>query len=179
MFLGLDAAAEPLRESSTKALKKPARGGAPNALFGVLPLAEAPGEVDGFADALTVLLPWGSLLEAVACARVPELARLRGLCRDGAAVRLVYGYGSADGLALPSIDAIAALTGGYRAAGFEVKAKEISREEIRALGTTWAGRLAFSGAERRFVEISGRASLDGACPEPSRRARDERGVSPE
>ena len=63
-------------------------------------------------------------------------------------------------LALPAIDddaGLAALCARYRAAGFAVSARGVSVAEIRALPTTWAKRLAFSGRERPFVEVQGRA----------------------
>ncbi len=147
LFIGVDAAAEPLRDRSRKA--------GPNALFGLMPLAEAPGDLAGRASTLTVLLPWGSLLTCVARAEAEGLSKLRGLCADGASVRFVFGYGSGDGVGLPAIE-LRGLEAGYRAAGFDVRARTIAKEEVRALGTTWAGKLGFSGVARTFVELTGR-----------------------
>lgn len=149
----MDAAAEALREPSRRALAKPARGGLANVRFGVLALERAPGELAGLADSLTVLLPWGSLLAAVAGGDAIGLARLAGLCRPGAEVRFVFGYGAADGLGLPPIDGAPSAAA---EAGLELAARAMSVDEIRELGTTWAGKLAFSPAARRFVELSGR-----------------------
>ena len=149
-----------------KLAANPARGGLPNALLGRLALADAPGALEGLADRLTVLLPWGALLAAVARPEADGLAALRAICREGAAVRFVFGYGTeADGtrvkeLALPAIDddgGLGALCAQYRAAGFAVRARGVGISEIRALPTTWAKRLAFSGRERPFVEVNGRA----------------------
>jgi 16S rRNA (adenine(1408)-N(1))-methyltransferase len=163
--IGVDAAVEALRETSRRLAAKPARGGLPNALCGRLALADAPGELAGLADRLTVLLPWGELLGAVARPDVGGLARLRGLCREGAEVRVVFGYGAeADpaavgGLALPEVTEarLAMLEARYREAGFEVRARRTTLEEVRALPTTWAKRLAFSGRARTFVEVRGGA----------------------
>lgn len=146
LFLGVDAAAEPMRERSRKA--------GPNALFGLMPLAEAPGDLAGRASSLTVLLPWGSLLACIAQAEPEGLSKLRGLCADCASVRFVFGYGSGDGVGLPAID-LQGLEAGYGAAGFDVRARTIGKGEVRALGTTWAGKLAFSGIARTFVALSG------------------------
>lgn len=147
LFIGVDAAAEPMRERSRKA--------GPNALFGLLPLAHAPGDLDGLASSLTVLLPWGSLLSCVARAG-PELRQLRGLCTQKATVHFVFGYGAGDGVDLPPID-LPALEAAYARAGFGVRARFIPKEDVRTLGTTWAGKLAFSGIQRRFVSIDGGA----------------------
>jgi 16S rRNA (adenine(1408)-N(1))-methyltransferase len=133
-------------------------------LFGRLALADAPGELAGLADELTVLLPWGSLLAAVARPDAGGLAGLRALCKPGAAVRIVFGYGAAEvaairDLDLPPLDdaAGAQLAAAYRAAGVDVRARFPLLDEVRALPTSWAKRLAFSGRERRFMELRGRA----------------------
>ena len=85
--MGVDAAAEALREPSRRALPKPARGGMANVRFGVLALERAPGELAGLADTLTVLLPWGSLLAAVAGGDAIRLAGLAGLSGSSSARR--------------------------------------------------------------------------------------------
>jgi 16S rRNA (adenine(1408)-N(1))-methyltransferase len=163
LVVGVDANADSLRLASQRAGAKPVRGGLANALFGQLALEDAPGELIGFADELTVLLPWGSLLRAVAC-DVPALTRLRALCRAHADVHVVFGYGSADAAAVSSLALPAAddagfgrgLEGRYREAGFTVRARPLDVEAVRALPTTWAKKLAFSGKPRRFWELRGR-----------------------
>jgi 16S rRNA (adenine(1408)-N(1))-methyltransferase len=161
-FIGVDANASALRGASRRALAKPARGGAPNALFGVLSLENAPGELAGLVDELTVLLPWGSLLRAVALADAAPLARLLAMLRPGTgAFRFVLGYGAGDAGAadLPALDAVgslAALAERYRATvGVTTSVRKLDVADVRALRTTWAGKLAFSGHTRRFLEISG------------------------
>lgn len=161
LVIGIDASAEGLREPSRRAAAKPARGGLTNALFGVLPLERAPGELVGLADALTVLLPWGSLLRAVALPEADGLSRLRGLCKPGAAVQVVFGYGPGDPLAVQALPGLGgegratALVQAYARAGFVVTARSIARAEVGELPTTWAKKLAYSGSEREFVAVSG------------------------
>ena len=167
LAIGVDANADALRETSRRLAAKPARGGLDNALVGRLALADAPGELEGLADALTVLLPWGALLAAVARPDGDALRSLRALCKPNAEVRVVLGYGTATEraaireLGLPALDApgaLAALEDGYRAAGFGVRARVMSVDDVRALPTTWAKRLAFSGRERTFIELRGRTN---------------------
>ncbi|WP_434428002.1 class I SAM-dependent methyltransferase [Nannocystis pusilla] len=161
LVIGVDASAEGLREPSRRAAGKPARGGLANAMFGVLPLERAPGELLGLVDSLTVLLPWGSLLRAVALPEAEGLARLRGLCKPGASLQVVFGYGPGDPLAvqaLPGSQAearAAALVQAYARAGFTVTARATSREEVGELPTTWAKKLAYSNREREFVALTG------------------------
>lgn len=80
---------------------------------------------------------------------------------------MVFGHGEGDGAAtegLAAIDdeaAVAGLVRAYRAAGLAVKARTRTPQEVAALGTTWAGKLAFSGRTRGFLELTGRALGDG------------------
>lgn len=169
LVIGVDAAVDALRPTARKAAGKPAKGGLPNALFGRLSLEDAPGQLAGLADALTVLLPWGGLLRALARPDGAALARLRGLCKPGAALHIVFGYGPETesgpmrALGLPPLDAPGALSDlqrGYADAGLAIAARYTDVAAVRALPTTWAKRLAFSSHERRFVELRGR------CPGP-------------
>lgn len=166
LVIGVDAVADSLREVSRRVATKPARGGLGNALFGRLGLDQAPGALAGLADRLTVLLPWGSLLQAVAQPRVDQLRRLRALCRGRAALRVVFGYGhDRDGaairdLGLPDLEdgaARSALEAAFGEAGFAVGARVIEPDEVRSLPTSWAKRLAFSARVRRFVAVEGHA----------------------
>ncbi len=166
LVIGVDANVDALRETSRRFAAKPARGGLTNALLGRLALADAPGELAGLADSLTVLLPWGSLLRALAVPDGDALRALRRVCRTGAAIRVLFGYGPRrDGAAirahaLPPLDepaTLAALEDAYRDSDFAVAARFIDRNEVRDLPTTWAKRLAYSGHERRFIELAGNA----------------------
>ena len=77
-MIGVDAVVDNLRVQARKLSAKPARGGLANALLGRMALADAPGALEGLADHLTALLPWGALLGAVAQPDVGALAALRG-----------------------------------------------------------------------------------------------------
>jgi hypothetical protein len=165
--IGVDANADGLRETSRRLAAKPARGGLSNAWLARLALADAPGTLDSLADVLTVLLPWGSLLRAAAGHDEPALRALRALCKPGAKLRVLFGYGPQTDAAaireleLPALDApetLLAFERAYRTSGFIVAARWIDRDAVRSLPTTWAKRLAYSGHERRFVEIAGESA---------------------
>jgi len=138
LFVGVDAIADNLRDAS--------RRGGSNELFGRLALEDAPGELAGLANRLTVLFPWGSLLRAVAVAEPDALARLRALCRPGAEVRFLFELASPDSRALEDR---------YLQAGLALSGRPLSLEEARALPTTWAKKLGFSGKRRSFWEFRG------------------------
>ncbi len=138
LFVGVDAIADNLRDASRRAL--------PNSLFGRLALEDAPGELVGLADRLTVLFPWGSLLRAIADAEPGPLARLRAICRPGADVRFVFE------LACDPRD----LERRYLDAGLALAGTPLPVERARAIPTTWAKKLGFSGRPRSFWEFRGR-----------------------
>ena len=139
LFLGIDAIADNLRDASRRASE--------NSLYGLLALEDAPGELAGFADRLTVLFPWGSLLRALFVPELDGLARLRAICRPQADVRFLFELDSDPG----------ALERRYLEAGFAVTGTPMPIDAARALPTTWAKKLGFSGRPRRFCELRGRA----------------------
>src|SRR5262249_42603132 len=149
---------------SRRSLRKPSRGGLPNALFGRLSLEDAPGELIGVAEALTVLFPWGSLLRALAAPEVGNLRKLTAIGKPGARISFVYGYGAErdagalEELGLPELGAPAALRAleaAYAAAGLKMSARYALREEVALIESTWAKKLAFAGRERVFVALEG------------------------
>ena len=126
-----------------------------------------PPELDGLADRVTVILPWGSLLGAV-CRPSPEiLGNVRGLCRTGATLTVVAGIDPArDGaealrLGLPPLDAAhfeGPLADGYAAAGFAVSAvRRLSAGQLSRWPSTWARRLA-RGEGRSVFEVEARGT---------------------
>jgi 16S rRNA (adenine(1408)-N(1))-methyltransferase len=166
LVIGVDANVDLLREVSHRATRKPVRGGLPNTFFGRLSLEESPGELARLADSLTVLFPWGSLLRAIATPQVGALKKLATLGKPGADIRFLYGYGATresrtvGALGLPELGGLAALRAlerGYAAAGLEVRARYVSREEVASVQSSWAKKLAFSGIERVFVELQGKS----------------------
>jgi 16S rRNA (adenine(1408)-N(1))-methyltransferase len=115
---------------------------------------------------VTALLPWGSLLRAFALPDVEALRTVRRLCRPGAALEVILALDDERdatelarlGLAEFSERHLTCeLTVAYRDAGFRIDAIErMTREELRALPSTWAKRLAF-GRERPVWRVRARA----------------------
>ena len=118
------------------------------------------------------MLPWGSLLQAVVLGQGTELGHLRGLCKPGARLDVVFGYGAGSergaiagsGLPAPEALSLVELAGRYRQAGFAVELRPMPLADVAALPTTWAKKLAFSGRDRCFWRITGRAIDAGASP---------------
>lgn len=84
LAIGIDSAVDSLREGSSRALKKPARGGAENAMFlcaNVLELLKEDAWKD-LADHVSVNFPWGSLLQAVSYPFPDFLPCIHNLLKD-------------------------------------------------------------------------------------------------
>jgi hypothetical protein len=103
--------------------------------------------IPGGPGRLTVLFPWGSLLRAVALPELDVLVRLRAMCRPGAQVRFLFELQSD-----PS-----ALERRYLDASLALSGTPVPVETARALPTTWAKKLGFSGKPRSFWEFRGHA----------------------
>jgi hypothetical protein len=110
------------------------------------------------ADRVTVVLPWGSLLGAVARPDVRLLGHIRALCQPHARLTVVFSVGERDQaearrLALPAFEPghlHGDLPGGYAASGFHVmQARALALDDLSRWPSTWARRLAHG--ERRPV----------------------------
>lgn len=164
-FIGIDSNAENLVEYSHRATRKPAKGGAPNAIFVCANGEALPEELNGLANELSILFPWGSLLKAVVLPEPSMLAGFHRICQPNAAVRVVLGYNSecepglTTNLCLPplSMDYLnSLLETAYHPAGFALSVRHMEKVEIARIPTTWARKLAF-GKDRVFFELQGYA----------------------
>jgi 16S rRNA (adenine(1408)-N(1))-methyltransferase len=160
-FIGVDANAAGLRDYSGRAH----RAGMRNLIYVRAAVEALPAELTGVADDLTVVLPWGSLLAAVARPSVSALASVRRLCQPGAkltvvlAVDAVRDHAELQRLGLPTLDAAhlaGELVPGYAEAGFAVTV-ETGIRDLSAWPSTWAGRLGHEG-RRSVLQIAGRAT---------------------
>ena len=105
-------------------------------------------ELSHIAHRVSVLLPWGSLLRGVALPEPSMLRALHALCVAGAELEVVFSYQAGDTLdpAMSPLteEHVAGLPIAYAREGFSVtRVTTLNREELRALGTTWAKRLGF------------------------------------
>ena len=150
-YIGIDPNVRPLEKISEKIYRKPAKGGAPNALFVQAAIEDLPAELDGVADELHVHFPWGSLLRAVASGDVAVLRNLRRVCSAGALFEVVLGLDPVRdqseierlGLVPPTLDYIdQVLVPRYYIAGFEIRDRGILPTTAWLhFDTSWAKRL--------------------------------------
>ena len=165
-YIGIDPNVQALEKISEKIYRKPAKGGAPNALFVQAAIEDLPAELDGVADEIHVHFPWGSLLRAVATADVALLRNLRSICAPGALLEVVLGLDPERDqtefqrlelvpLSLEHIDRV--LTPKYAAAGFEITERAIlPPSEWPEFNTSWAKRL-HQNERRRITYVIARA----------------------
>ena len=165
LYVGLDAAAQNMIDTAKKLVKKPEKGGLPNVLLVVGTAENPPAELYGKADELTVLFPWGTLLQGVACAQEEMLSKLRALCKDGADFTFVTTYSPSFEAAeiekrgLPPLS-IEFLEGDYKDSiapmGFLVEEVALHDNSYAAnFESAWAKRLAH-GRRRDFYRVTGK-----------------------
>ena len=166
--VGLDPSRERLRETSSRSLRKASRGGLPNVMFVWASVERPPAELAGRAGEVYVVLPWGALLRGVVQPRPEVLAGLRSLLAPGGQAHLVLGADAwshpvpveVRDLPEPTLERVEeTLAPAYAAAGLRVEeARLLSPQEIAALPSSWARRLAHGRDSPRFVAI--RAGLE-------------------
>jgi 16S rRNA (adenine(1408)-N(1))-methyltransferase len=161
LFVGIDANAAGVRELSGRA----ARAALTNLLYVRAGVEALPPELAGVADQLTIVLPWGTLLAAVARPCTETLAGIRALCQPEAALSIVFSIAERDRressrLGLPPMDSRhleGSLRAGYIAAGFDVTSvRQLSLDELALWPTTWARCLAH-GQPRPVFHVDARA----------------------
>jgi 16S rRNA (adenine(1408)-N(1))-methyltransferase len=165
-YIGIDPNVRPLEKISEKIYRKPAKGGAPNALFVQAAIEDLPAEMDGVADEIHVHFPWGSLLRAVATADVALLQNLRRISAPDALLEVVLGLDPDRDqseirrlelvpLTLEHIDEV--LKPKYAAAGFEITERAILLPaKWPEFHTSWAKRL-HQNERRRITYLIARA----------------------
>jgi 16S rRNA (adenine(1408)-N(1))-methyltransferase len=136
----------------------------PNAVFALGSIESLPPELDAIADRVTVTLPWGSLLRAVALPDPELLQNVVKICRAGAIVEALFSTSARDSgelrrIGLAGIDPLsrcAEIEAGYAAAGMCLQhIEELTAADLRSLGTTWAKRLC-QDPDRRAWRLTAR-----------------------
>jgi 16S rRNA (adenine(1408)-N(1))-methyltransferase len=145
LVIGIDASGASMGEASRRAAAAGRRGGLPNALFVVSAAEAIEPVIDGVADAVSVLFPWGSLLRGMLGldSVVPE--RVARLLQPGGRLAIVLSVSERDRVdGMPCFGAaeVAGVAARWSCHGLFVRsAHRLHDEEITALPSTWARRL--------------------------------------
>ncbi|HEX8645905.1 MAG TPA: class I SAM-dependent methyltransferase [Thermoleophilaceae bacterium] len=159
LHVGVDALAEPMEASASRAARKPERGGAPNALFVACDALSPPAALAGRASLVTVNYPWGSLLRAVGEPEPAGLSAVAGLLAPGGRIVALLNASAAEDAAyaerrdLPALE-VERLAAGWRAAGLAVEdARLLAPGEEPPHRTSWGQRLV-RGSGRETLLVS-------------------------
>jgi 16S rRNA (adenine(1408)-N(1))-methyltransferase len=166
LVIGLDALDSPMGEIAAKALRKPARGGRANLVL-LRAAAEAmPSELAHIADEVTVVLPWGRLLEGIVRGEAAVIDGLASIMAPGARLSVTLNgeiwiestpSRYAD-LPVPTPDYVSdVIAPAFARAGIDVDdARALSAYEAKSLPTTWSRKLGHGRDHPVFVRFEGR-----------------------
>jgi len=113
-------------------------------LFVVSRIEDAPRELDGAADEITMNFPWGSLLRGLVFADASVLAPLARIARPGANIDVLLSVGERDrssGVGPHDSDAFGGRCAAFASAGLTVERNSVAALSAHA-HTTWGKRLA-------------------------------------
>jgi 16S rRNA (adenine(1408)-N(1))-methyltransferase len=154
-FIGVDAAADNLREASDRAHRQPARGGVRNLAFIAGAANDLPGDLADIADEVTVVLPWGSLLQVVLLADSVFLDKLKGVLKPVGRLELLVSVAESD-VGAGKIDfdetKARALAADYRKLGLKPEEVRLADEaDVERLGSSWGRRLAIPRRRQAWI----------------------------
>ncbi|MBS0272161.1 MAG: class I SAM-dependent methyltransferase [Proteobacteria bacterium] len=149
LCIGIDAAADAMRQISQKTKIKPERGGVSNALFVWASVEDLPPELYGIASEITVNYPWGSLLHALVEPNPVVLKNISRLARSGALLTVLVNISVFENpayyqkLGLSELNLERAqnyLVSCYRDVGINIKRVQILDQNVPHR-TTWGQKL--------------------------------------
>ncbi len=164
-YIGLDPVKENMEDIAVKLTKKPEKGGLPNVLLVVASAEKMPPELYETADKVTVLFPWGALLEGVIKPLEEFLAAFYSAAKPGAEFEFITTYSDSYEEATIGSRRLPELTSEYLKGEYTAALKkhrleitditEYDNEFVKGFDSKWAKRLAF-GRKRKFFDISGK-----------------------
>jgi 16S rRNA (adenine(1408)-N(1))-methyltransferase len=167
VVVGIDPAWDRMVPTSTRSLRKPARGGVANLLLVRSTIEDLPSPLDAVADEVLVLMPWGKLLRGVVLGDDDVLAGLRRLAKPGATLDVTIGtsiWRDPVPLAirdLPELTpavALDQLAPKLRAAGWELGSAEVvDAGGLPGGASSWARRLDATKPEE-ILHLAARAT---------------------
>jgi 16S rRNA (adenine(1408)-N(1))-methyltransferase len=157
LAIALDPSIDRLRVAARSAL----RDKMGNVLFAVARIEDAPCELDGAADRITVSFPWGSLLRGIVRAEPSVLAPLARLAKPGACIEVLLSVETRDaasGLEPSDLAELPTRADAFARCGLVIERLGIATEdEIVASGSSWGKRL---GGSRRVSALRLRRLAD-------------------
>jgi 16S rRNA (adenine(1408)-N(1))-methyltransferase len=150
-YIGIDCNTRPLEKIGEKIFRKPSKGGVSNLLYLLAAVESLPSELDGIANEIHILFPWGNLLRAVALGETDVLHHIKNISAAHSFLEIVIGFDPQKDkqelarLGIPPLslkfieETLAPL---YWKAGFMIlKSELLSEKDWAELRTSWAQRL--------------------------------------
>jgi 16S rRNA (adenine(1408)-N(1))-methyltransferase len=161
-YIGLDASGDNMMSSAVKVNSKASKGGIRNAIYLLEDALKLPEDLKDTADRIFINLPWGSLRDAVVKGDTELLRGIKSIGKNGAALDIYVTYSSLYEVKeiserdLPELS-VEYITGvlkyKYLTHGILLKNTNLlSNEDLKALETTWAKKLAF-GRKRDIYHL--------------------------
>ena len=153
LAIGVDSDRSALRAAAKLAERKPARGGALNALYVAAQVEDLPPELHSAADWITIYFPWAALLKVILSGDEQLAAILNAVAAPRSRLSIVLNAEAApDGFQHPTPDSTSkALKSLLEAAGYRISRSEWLDAQ-QAPATTWGGRLV-KGSGRAMVAL--------------------------
>jgi len=158
-YVGIDPSEKQLQIYSKKALKKKL----PNVIFCLSSLEMLPNELSGKVDELTIILPWGTLLQNIVLPSEEICKTLGGLLKTGGEIEIVLGYhqdlepAEVGRLELPDLSTSYVehnIVPAFKKSGFElVSLEKLEKRSLKKLETTWSKKLSF-GKMREIFKLT-------------------------
>ncbi|MYA00604.1 MAG: class I SAM-dependent methyltransferase [Chloroflexi bacterium] len=153
LAIGVDSDRNALREAAKLAERKPARGGASNALYVAAQVEALPAELHSASDWITIYFPWAALLKAILSGdeQLADILNSIGAPRSRLSI-VLNGEAAPDGFQIPTPESVnKALKSTLATAGYRITRTEWL-DAAQAPATTWAGRLV-KGSRRSMIAL--------------------------
>jgi 16S rRNA (adenine(1408)-N(1))-methyltransferase len=168
LVIGIDALDEPMEEIAHKAGRKPSRGGRPNLVLVRASVEALPPELVHVADAVSVVLPWGRLLEGIVLGDEVVIRGLAALARADARIEVTLNGeiwiesmpARYEHLPVPTPEYVRDVVApAFATFGLTVEgdARFVNEREVRDLQSTWARKLGHGRSHPAFLRFSARA----------------------
>lgn len=164
LYIGIDPVEKQMKEYSIKSIRKKLD----NAVFLVSSFENIPNDFTHIADKISIILPWGSLLEKTVLAEINFIKKLSSMLKKDSEVEILFGYtqefepSEYKRLNLPDLteEYISQnVVKNFEAFGKESNEKYLLKEKrsydhenLKSFNTNWAKKLTF-GKERKLFYL--------------------------
>lgn len=165
LFIALDADVRAMIDTSRRAARSSNRGGRRNVMFIAAAVEMLPDALRAFADEVTVVLPWGSLLDAVLRPETDTFAGIAAVLRDWGVLTILVSAQTRDHVAA-ELDTAAAqtLAGRYAARGFaDAKGRPATRDDVERLSSGWGRKLGIPERRSAWLFDLRKCAGEDAC----------------